>query len=60
MKKFLFACALLLNSLTIIYTNVYASPAPTTQECKGIKLNTNMPFVGNCIETSDTSKTNEE
>lgn len=48
MKKILLLLAILF-SWFLVWNN-YAS---ASNECKGIKLNTNMPFIGNCIVTDE-------
>ena len=68
MKKFILILVILFSGLLTCYTNVNANPEPqqVTQEdldewvivtwkrrCKWISLNTNMPFIGNCIQTYD-------
>ena len=40
-----------------LHPNVYAQPTETW-ECKWIKLNTNFPGIGNCIEIKSGSETN--
>ena len=60
MKKLILILAILINSVIIWYTGVYASPNPQPtegawEECKWIKLNTNVPFLWKCIVTHSSS-----